>query len=158
MPCTTWGDGSTMKEQLTQNLRETLSQENTEGGCGELRSTGEAQTVQRVKWKPALSRALPPDAPSSVVSQCCGCGCRLLLVWFCFLDLFHYFICAVWCLHAHYVSPWCLRWDWSHRWLWATMRIPGIEPRSFAIRTSAPYLWAISPAVFVYILRQSLMK
>ena len=35
--------------------------------------------------------------------------------------------------------------NWSHWWLWATMWVQGLEPRSFAWAPSTSNSWAVSP-------------
>ena len=38
-------------------------------------------------------------------------------------------------------------WNWSYRWLWATMRVLGTEPRSSGKEARAFNGWVISPAL-----------
>lgn len=37
-------------------------------------------------------------------------------------------------------------WDWNYRWLWAAMRVLGIEPRSLEEQPVTLNCWTISPA------------
>lgn len=70
-----------------------------------------------------------------------------ILVWVC-VDYMH--VCDI-CLVPVKVRAGCqIPWNWSDRWLWATMWVLGIEPGSSTRKPSAFNLWAISLAYKIW--------
>lgn len=78
-----------------------------------------------------------------------------------YLFLFYYkSVCIHECMYSKYVPNATRRhrghqfpWNWNCKWLWATMWILGIKPRSSAKATCAINHWAIGPGPQVPLLQ-----
>jgi hypothetical protein len=62
--------------------------------------------------------------------------------------LFYMYVCGPECICVPHVSRGPqIPWNWSYRWLWATMWVLGIEPGSYWREACALSHWAIPPVL-----------